>query len=68
MILIMIGMRSLIPAAQTIDKLMLLSISSTTRRAIAAIGESLVQLIPWDVDEVEVVVDTCLSDWFGWDS
>jgi hypothetical protein len=58
MILIMRGMRSLIPAPQTIDQLMLLSIS--TRRAIAAISESLVKLIPWDVGEVEV--DTRVSD------
>ena len=58
MILIMRGMRSLIPAPQAIDQLMLLSIS--TRRAIAAISESLVQLVPWDVGEVEV--DTRVSD------
>jgi hypothetical protein len=58
MILIMRGMRSLIPAPQAIDQLMLLSIS--TRRAIAAISKSLVQLVPWDVCEVEV--DTRVSD------
>lgn len=58
MILIMRGMRSLISAPQAIDQLMLLSIS--TRRAIAAISESLVKLIPLDVGEVEV--DTCVSD------
>jgi hypothetical protein len=58
MILIMRGMRSLIPAPQAIYKFVLLSIS--TRRAIAAISESLVQLVPWDVGEVEV--DTRVSD------
>lgn len=58
MILIMRGMRSLIPAPQTIDQLILLSIS--TRRAIAAISESLIKLFPWDVGEVEV--DTCVSN------
>jgi hypothetical protein len=58
MILVMRGMRSLIPAPQAIDQLMLLSIS--TRRAIAAISESLIQLVPWDVGEVEV--DTRVSD------
>jgi len=64
MILIVRGMRSLIPAPQTIDQLMLLSIS--TRRAIAAISESLVQLFPWDVGEVEV--DARVSNKLGWDS
>ena len=54
MILIMRDMWSLIPAAQTNDKFMLLP-SGTTRSTIAAaISESLIQLIPLRVGGVEV--------------